>query len=494
MSTSISYPHMKISRNDPCHCGSGKKYKKCCLEKDEKREMLKQRVVKISRRDFISGPYKKCPNPDCVAENAFGVFTPIEGSKSYTRECIKCGYKENFALPEIKKKILYLDQFVISNLIKLLDKSHPSHKKIKSDSFWEELFIKLEKASKSQAIVCPDSFYHKDESLTGNINFKLMRRLYEYFSSGKTLYPSIIIEKNQIVQHFEGWLENKKVVFDFDPQNIAFERNLHSWSVGLRISVGGNPYPGEIENLQKTNAMTREQLKDVWTRWQNEKGVGFIERVKEETSGLGKGLINAAKQFADRRTTAIAKMAAGKNYKMDLDDFLPPMSNDILEALMRIAWAKGLQGNQIPDTIVRYFNDIDSLLEIPQIRISSVMFAGLAHRAANGQKNPPKSTADVQFIASYLPYCDALFVDKKSASVLKEFPKNTPPYLRLKEFPAKIFSLNTKSEFLDYLDQLVAEIPLEQINILKDINGENYARPYWDIIEHEKQELSTVVK
>lgn len=26
----------KISRNDPCHCGSGQKYKRCCLEKDQK--------------------------------------------------------------------------------------------------------------------------------------------------------------------------------------------------------------------------------------------------------------------------------------------------------------------------------------------------------------------------------------------------------------------------------------------------------------------------
>ena len=26
-----------ISRNDPCHCGSGKKYKKCCLSKEEQR-------------------------------------------------------------------------------------------------------------------------------------------------------------------------------------------------------------------------------------------------------------------------------------------------------------------------------------------------------------------------------------------------------------------------------------------------------------------------
>ena len=26
----------KIGRNEPCHCGSGKKYKKCCGPKDDK--------------------------------------------------------------------------------------------------------------------------------------------------------------------------------------------------------------------------------------------------------------------------------------------------------------------------------------------------------------------------------------------------------------------------------------------------------------------------
>jgi TolA-binding protein len=28
----------KIGRNDPCHCGSGQKYKRCCLEKDQRAE------------------------------------------------------------------------------------------------------------------------------------------------------------------------------------------------------------------------------------------------------------------------------------------------------------------------------------------------------------------------------------------------------------------------------------------------------------------------
>jgi tetratricopeptide (TPR) repeat protein len=29
----------KIGRNDPCHCGSGKKYKQCCLRSDEAAEL-----------------------------------------------------------------------------------------------------------------------------------------------------------------------------------------------------------------------------------------------------------------------------------------------------------------------------------------------------------------------------------------------------------------------------------------------------------------------
>jgi SEC-C motif-containing protein len=27
---------IKIGRNDPCHCGSGQKYKRCCLEQDQR--------------------------------------------------------------------------------------------------------------------------------------------------------------------------------------------------------------------------------------------------------------------------------------------------------------------------------------------------------------------------------------------------------------------------------------------------------------------------
>ncbi|WP_202927979.1 YecA family protein [Cyclobacterium roseum] len=43
---------MKIGRNDPCHCGSGKKYKKCCLHKDEEKEIFEASMESDSEELF----------------------------------------------------------------------------------------------------------------------------------------------------------------------------------------------------------------------------------------------------------------------------------------------------------------------------------------------------------------------------------------------------------------------------------------------------------
>jgi hypothetical protein len=384
--------------------------------------------------------------------------------------------------------VIYLDQFVISNLIKLLDKSHPSHKQIKDDPFWTNLFIKLETASKSQAIVCPDSFYHKDESYFGNIDYRLAQRLYEHFSSGKTLDPSFIIQKNNIIKHFKNWIIGKKTIFEYNPQDISSE-NLHTWSAGMMISIRNKPYPGQLENLQKVNLNTKNQLMEVWERWKVE-DVSFTERVKEETLGLGKGLLKAIETFISKRDLTISNYVLGGEISIDnIDDIISPPAVDLIEDLFDILKSSGFSAVETKDIILKYFSDTDSLLEIPQIKISSVIFAGLANLARNGKNNPPKSTVDSQFISSYLPYCDALFVDKESFVLLTKLPKDTPKKLRLDEFSAKIFSLNNKQDFLDYLDNLVKEIPTEQIEVLKDMKGDDYAEPYWTIIENEKRDL-----
>jgi hypothetical protein len=52
-------------RNDPCHCGSGKKYKNCCLDKDEaKARKTRAQAEAAAAKEEASGSEKpKAPTP-----------------------------------------------------------------------------------------------------------------------------------------------------------------------------------------------------------------------------------------------------------------------------------------------------------------------------------------------------------------------------------------------------------------------------------------------
>lgn len=56
----------KIGRNAPCPCGSGKKYKKCCLEKDQQQEHEKlqqqQTARELAQRNY--GDFAEKPDPE----------------------------------------------------------------------------------------------------------------------------------------------------------------------------------------------------------------------------------------------------------------------------------------------------------------------------------------------------------------------------------------------------------------------------------------------
>ena len=46
----------RISRNDPCWCGSGKKYKKCHMEMDQKLNELKVQGIPVPGPEIIKRP------------------------------------------------------------------------------------------------------------------------------------------------------------------------------------------------------------------------------------------------------------------------------------------------------------------------------------------------------------------------------------------------------------------------------------------------------
>lgn len=54
MSAQVQQLHKTVGRNDPCPCGSGKKYKKCCLPRHEEEEQLRR---KLEEPEILSDKY-----------------------------------------------------------------------------------------------------------------------------------------------------------------------------------------------------------------------------------------------------------------------------------------------------------------------------------------------------------------------------------------------------------------------------------------------------
>lgn len=62
-----------IGRNEPCHCGSGKKYKKCCLEKDRE----KQRNVRVATSVEVITGSRRAVSTSAPAPTAQSVESTI---------------------------------------------------------------------------------------------------------------------------------------------------------------------------------------------------------------------------------------------------------------------------------------------------------------------------------------------------------------------------------------------------------------------------------
>jgi hypothetical protein len=73
----------KIGRNDPCHCGSGRKYKKCCSAKDDaarSAELAAQAAARAAASEEASTDVA-APGASESAKGAAGRATPNAPSK-----------------------------------------------------------------------------------------------------------------------------------------------------------------------------------------------------------------------------------------------------------------------------------------------------------------------------------------------------------------------------------------------------------------------------
>jgi tetratricopeptide (TPR) repeat protein len=71
----------KTGRNDPCRCGSGKKYKRCCLDKDEAAERATRAALEVAKPppQAARGPF--LDESDELTNASNGVITLIRAGE-----------------------------------------------------------------------------------------------------------------------------------------------------------------------------------------------------------------------------------------------------------------------------------------------------------------------------------------------------------------------------------------------------------------------------
>lgn len=411
--------------------------------------------LEITPDMFVSKPYIECPK---CGENVYGVL--MINRRNYVRRCNKCMHSESYKLPDIEKKVIYLDQMAISNMMNSIRAVDPE-KQSRIRPEWKIMFEKLDRLVKLQLIICPHSLVHEDESIVTPV-FKDLKQMYEHLGNGVEFYDIETIVRYQYYEAFTKWLGIKG-----DPITIhdIVHGDLNEWQDRIRISVESSKDSTDyVEELQKTRKVSSTGLAEVFNRWKTETGKTFIDWFNEERSAYGP--------------------AYWRLYVESVLNASPMnMLNFVLseKSALMIHLKSTLQQNGITDEtemlkkLAEFFYS-DKAKEIPFLTNYSMLAAVLANQAAHGGRTQPPNVGtsnDLSFISAFTPYCDALFIDNAFKENIKQGDKN----LKL-GISSKFYSANDFKGFFDYLDSIEASAPKDHLEKVKEVYGDDWGQPY----------------
>jgi len=396
----------------------------------------------------------------------------IINRNSYMRRCRECWHKQDFRLPKLKKKILYLDQFVVSNLMKLDNQRIRGHERVAADPFWKELSNLLFQLRQLEMICCPDSGSHEEESRTSPFNAEL-KKTYESLSGGITFESFDSIGLIQICELGRAWCEGREPQFDFEPRRVLSD-DPNKWSERFYIVCGDNPFvvPDRLREARAAlHANVAHLFRDVWTKEKRTFKYWYDLERRSYQGHLGRSVLLSRKA----RLSALLTFRPGVEPSLDdVAKSLPSSAENVLSSLEHIMRFPGDGEERSAEArahLEKGFGDANRIAEAPFVKLQSLMIAAIARRAAFGQKKPPDkgTTTDVETVAHLLPYCDAMFIDDRCRSLFLDIPQDLRP-----TDTEKLYSLNIKGQFLDYLRSIRDRITSEHVAAVREVHGDKY--------------------
>lgn len=384
----------------------------------------------------------------------------LHNSSSYYYYCNGCKKKESFKLPKSRKKLIYLDQFALSNMAFVTEKSSPKYLKLnnKERQYWSQLYNNLLELVQLQLIACPITIIHRDESLLSSsredIKVVLKNLSLNYFSNSPLQVRNI-----QIKYIFLEWLKKNIEAYNFDfKQSHVIDPSVHDWlsnSTGLVVGSMSNE-----QKIRQQKSVFKNMLQRLCEEQRNSK-ISF-----QVTDSTIKNFITDYCQNIWVET---------KKYLKDCKDFgliPPPPEISIITELVLILSNAGLSEAMI-DHCIKSFLSSEAIFLVPYWQIMSELTSAIIQKYS--QPNCKKKLGegiiyDMQFISAYLPYYNAFYLDNEMYELL-----NTK-YLseRKIKYNTLVFAKKCKSDFEEYLKSIMFKSNKKNIELAKELySGSN---------------------
>jgi ribosomal protein S18 acetylase RimI-like enzyme len=418
-------------------------------------------------RAFITGPYIDCPF--CGAGRTFGVLMLGSGT-GYSRRCRECMKTKNFRLPALDKKVLYLDQFAVSNLMKVLhaDSRRRLEERGQGD-FWAELFDRLDRLVKLHVLVCPSSTAHWEESLPTPV-YEQLRRMYEHLSGGVDFNDPETIRRAQVHHQFLEWIGDVEAANRPITVRTITNGELNRWLDRLSVQARLGGEADFVDDLAEMRDRSHAGLSRCVERWEAGGRLGFNHYFEHELSIYGP----LQWQTYWRRVFKVGAMMNGE------EPFDPNVAAATSEAEILIVSFKrdherrGVGEDETLPKIAKFFAS-DAIKQTPFLRVSSALFAAMAVEASLHQAPRPDRgmMTDVTTVSTLLPYCDAMFIDNRCHRLLKAATEGAGLV-----YDASVFSLARRDELVAWLDELEASVSTEHLALVKQVYGDSWLEPY----------------
>lgn len=391
----------------------------------------------ITNFSWERGPFERCA--EC-GDVAVGLLSA--GGHHLTKRCKNCRQTVEVSLPELSKKTIYLDQFMFSSIYNVknegrLSKGH--------EAFAKEAYRLLRRCVLLQQITLPHSDIHNSETIVYHSPMNL-RSLYESFGGDVSLRDHRDVEDAQMIAIAQAYFDEKEpnIAFDFDEiTDDPWNDWLSDMHVGVRVDYGQF-----AENIRNARDETYQHLEHLASTWAQNKP-SFEHVLNHEFESYGKLKFDNLKRWLNRSTNP--------NHSNPLNDHesaLDPISREY-SALTKLLEMRGIEESEHFQRIIKFWQ-WKGLREMPTNRISTYIWASVAQRIATGERKiiDKGLVNDIKMISTYAPYVDAMFIDKRSASILAE-----PRLSSDLEYKARIFSMSDTDSFLEYLREIESETP-----------------------------------